>query len=143
MTPLEALSSHAPAVVVGAVLCLIVLSARIPSAAAQWQRLPAWARPLVPAVLALLSGVGEALIQGQPWQAAIVAQLALALPAIGYALPSPTAHLDQVILPDSPAVRLITREPVVSIKVTDADDLAGQVLKNLDRDTTPTAPPGG
>lgn len=96
---LTALTSHTPALVVGAVLCLLVLSAKLPAFAAQWQRLPAWARPLVPTVLALIGGIGEALLQGTPWLTAIVAQVLLALPAIGYALPSPTAHLGMVVLP--------------------------------------------
>lgn len=119
-TILSALFSHAPALVLGAALCLIVLAAKLPAFAAQWQRLPAWSRPLVPAALALVGGIGEALVQGQPWWLAVLVQLLAALPAIGYALPSPTAHLDQIILPNTPTVRVST----------------------LERDTTPSAPPG-
>jgi hypothetical protein len=128
---IPALTSHAPALVVGAVLCLIVGSAKLPAFATQWQRLPAWARPLVPVTLALVSGIGEALMQGQKWWIAILVQFGVALPAIGYALPSPVAHLDQVMLPDSPAVK----------RAASADELAEQVLANLDRPTDRSPPP--
>lgn len=127
---IEALTSHAPALVVGAVLCLLVLAAKLPAFAVQWQRLPVWARPLVPVVLALVSGIGESLVQGQVWWLAVLVQVGAALPAIGYALPSPTAHLEQVILPDTPVVRQLAG---VDGKAT---------IQPLDRDTTPGAAPG-
>lgn len=115
---LAAISAHAWPVAVGSVLVLLVYLARLPVVATQWQRLPAWSRPLLPVLLGLLSGVGEALSTQQPWLPALVGGLVAALPALLAALPSPTAHLDQIILPNSPVVK-ITTQP-------------------LDRDTEPT-----
>lgn len=110
---LSALVSHAPALVVGAILWLLVYAARLPAVAAQWQRLPAWFRPIVPALLALGSGVAEGLLSGQPWVTCLIVQAVAALPAITHALPSPVAHLDQVILPvtvSTPVVRDVDRD---------------------------------
>lgn len=105
---IAALTSHVPALIVGAVLCLLVLAAKLPAFAAQWQRLPAQWRPVAIAALALVGGIGEALVQGQKWYLALLVQVVAALPAIGYALPSPTAHLDE----PKPAVVTVS-DPVV------------------------------
>ena len=144
MTPelLAALTSHTPALAVGAVLCLFVLSAKLPSFAAQWERLPAWTRPLVPALLAIVGGTGEALIQGQRWWMALLVQVVAALPAIGYALPSPVVRTGTESV-TVPAPIVVPPKPMT------ADELVDAVVKSLDgippapkvptiiRDTTP------
>jgi hypothetical protein len=134
---LNALLSHTPALIVGAVLLLVVYAAKLGPVAAQWQRLPAWSRPLVPALLGVAAGVGDALTTGQAWLPALITGVLTSLPALAVALPSPVAHLDEVILPNTAVVRVVTSTP----KITTADDLADAVLANLDRDTKPGEPP--
>lgn len=112
---LSAISQHAWPAVVGCVLVLVVYLARLPALAPQWQRLPPWARPLVPIVVGIISGVGEALSTSQPWLPALVGGIVAALPALAVALPSPTAHLGMIVLPDTPAVRMMTGDPTVTV----------------------------
>ena len=134
---LQAIQSHAWPTVTGCVLLLVVYLARLPALAVQWQRLPPWSRPLVPVALGIVSGVAEALTTGHSWVAALLTQVLAALPALAVALPSPTAHLGMVVLPDTPVVQRLASQPTVVIRDT-PDELADAVLKNLDRDTTPT-----
>lgn len=104
---LSAIQSHAWPAVVGCALVLVVYLARLPALAPQWQRLPAAYRPLVPVLLGVASGVAESLSTHQPWLPALVGGIVSALPALAVALPSPTAHLGQIVLPDSPVSRAV------------------------------------
>lgn len=83
-----AISQHAWAVVTGCVLLAIVSTGQLPAAKAQWDRLPAAARPFVPVALGIASGVAQALVARQPWAAALVANVLVALPSVLAALPS-------------------------------------------------------
>jgi hypothetical protein len=140
---LQALTSHAWPAVVGACLVLVVYLARLPGVQPQWQRLPAAYRPLVPVLLGVVSGVAEALSTRQPWLPALVGGVVSALPALAVALPSPTAHLGQIMLPDSPVTQAIKAASDVRIVPAPVEgDLADQVLAALDRDTEPQAPKG-
>lgn len=85
---LAGLQSNTPALVTGSAILLLVLLGRLPLLRAQWERLPAAYRPLVPAVLGILGGVGEALVSGRPWVAALVSGLVSGLPGTLAALPS-------------------------------------------------------
>jgi hypothetical protein len=120
---ISALTSHSPALIVGAVLLILVYAAKLGPVAVQWQRLPAWSRPLLPVLIGILAGVGDALTTGQPWAAALITGVLTSLPALAVALPSPVAHLDEVILPNTEVVRVVTSDPLI-------------------RDTQPTAPEG-
>lgn len=133
---IQAISQHAWGVVTGCVLLLIVYAAKLPAIAVQWQRLPAWSRPIVPVALGIVSGVGEALTTRASWTAALIVQVIAAMPALAVALPSPVVRTGteavSVPVPEKPKPKPMT-----------ADELADAVLKSLDRDTTPTDPPGG
>jgi hypothetical protein len=98
---LTAIAAHAWPTVVGCALVLIVYLAKLPAVKAQWERLPAWSRPLLPVLLGLLSGVGEALSTSQPWLPALVGGILAALPALAVALPSPVIHRAEIVEPDT------------------------------------------
>jgi hypothetical protein len=107
---LVAIQSHQWPVVVGLAILLIVYLARLPVVAAQWARIPAAYRPLVPVALGVLSGVAEALSTSQPWLPALIGGIVSALPALLAVLPSPVAHLDApapVVIPKAPPVPVI------------------------------------
>jgi len=148
-TILQALTSHSPALITGAVLLLVVYAAKLGPVATQWQRLPAWSRPLVPVAIGILAGVGDALVTDKPWTLALITETIAALPALAVALPSPVAHLDQVILPDSPAVRITTTPSAADVARAagfppppPGKSAADQML-GVDRDTQPTDAPKG
>ena len=84
----QAIQSHAWPIVVGCVLTILVQLGRGPLSA-QWQRLPAVWRPIVPAVLGLLATAGESLASGRTWLYAVVSALVAGLPPLLLALPSP------------------------------------------------------
>lgn len=86
---IASIQAHAWPAVVGCVLLALVYLAKLPQLAVQWQRLPAYARPLVPVVAGILGGVGEALSTKQPWLPALIGGIVAALPAFAVALPSP------------------------------------------------------
>lgn len=101
---LAGLQSNTPALVVGSCILLLVLLGRLPILRAQWERLPAAYRPLVPAVLGLLAGVGEALASGRPWVAALVTGIVSGLPGTLAALPSQVVRREpEVIVATDPA----------------------------------------
>jgi hypothetical protein len=87
----NAISTHAWGVLAGALLVVLVSAAKLPAGKAQWERLPGIARPFVPILLGIVSGVGEALSTSRAWLPALVVGIASALPAVLLAIPSPTA----------------------------------------------------
>lgn len=83
-----AIESHAGLAIFGAVLLIIVSLGQQPAMRAQWERIPAAYRPLVPIVLGLCGGVGEALTTGRPWLPALLRGAMAGMPALLAALPS-------------------------------------------------------
>ena len=123
-----ALQSHAYLVAIGAALVLLVSLGRLPVARPQWERLPTWARPLVPVLLGLLAGVGEALATSRPWLPALVSGVVAGLPALLAALPS------QVV------TRSVMEAITVPVDSETASPYTGRV--SITRDTDRSPPPG-
>ena len=80
-TLVQAIQSGAVPLAVGLVLTLLVRLGRHPLLAPQWNRVPAWFRPFVPAILGGLGAAGEALVSGHdldiPPLAPVLQQLGL------------------------------------------------------------------
>jgi hypothetical protein len=68
---LSALTSHAPALVVGAIFAIILMLGRLPAVDALIDRLPWWAKPLM-LCLPSVEAVSQALLQGQSWLSALL-----------------------------------------------------------------------
>lgn len=78
-----AIESHAWPVVAGASILIVVYLAKLPALGELWERIPKRYRPLVVALLGVLSGVANALVTRTPWLPALLSNLMAAMVAIG------------------------------------------------------------
>jgi hypothetical protein len=78
-----AIQSHAWPVVAGASILIVVYLAKLPALGELWERIPKRYRPLVVALLGVLSGVAHALATRTPWLPALLSNLMAAMVAIG------------------------------------------------------------
>lgn len=65
------------------VILLIVRAAKLPVFGNYWEKIPKKFRPLVPVVMGVLSGVGEAVLAHRPWLPAVLYGVFSGLLAIG------------------------------------------------------------
>jgi len=82
-TLLNAWSQHNWPIVSAGIILILVYLAKMPIAGKIWDKVPKQYRPLIPVVLSILSGIGEALFRGTPWVAAILYNLIAGLSTIG------------------------------------------------------------
>lgn len=78
-----AIESHAWPVVAGASILIVVYLFKLPALGELWSRIPRRYRPLVVALLGVLSGVADALVSKRPWLPALLSNLMAAMVAIG------------------------------------------------------------
>lgn len=79
----QAWGSHNWSIVTAIVILALVRFAKTPIAWSVWQKVPTQYRPWIPVLLGVLSGAGEALVEGKPWIPSVLFGLLAGLATIG------------------------------------------------------------
>lgn len=88
---IDAIRSHATTIIVGFAVLTLVWAARFPTVKAYWSKLPTWTQPIVPPVLTMLAGIGDALMSGRPLLDSMLLPILAGMYGLLYALQSPLA----------------------------------------------------